>query len=177
MPQTNKPAPRTWLQVRPRAPRLQAQRVEFRFFPKYILSFWSPPSNDRPRLAVRGSSVFSNSEMLLLDDVILLPNDSMFIRAWLVPGRMPEHYHMRVEMFAPPTVKRNVRVKLYWDTHEYHAVVRAGHYFFEDITPPDYSRRYNNLPTRRLRLAFEFENRGANGANGNHKTNGSTRKH
>jgi len=177
MPSKKKPAPPTWVQIRPRRSRLQAQNVEFRFSPEYILSFWSPRAGQKSRPAVRTNGNLPGQEMLLLDDVILLPTDSMFVRAWLVSGRVPEHYHMRVELFTPPTVKQNVRVTLYWGTNTYDAIIQAGQCCFEDITPPDYSRHKNNLPTHLLSFAYELETRRANGINEKHKTDGSNGKH
>lgn len=177
MPPKKQPAPPTWVQVRPRTSRLQAQSVEFRFSPEYIRSFLVPRSGQKSRPAVRTGGSLPGQEMLLLDDVILLPSDSMFVRAWLLPGRMPEHYHMRVEMFTPPTVRQNVRVTLYWGSHTYNAIIQAGHCSFEDITPPDYSRHKNNLPTQRLSFAYELDPSRRNGTSGKHKASGSNGKH
>jgi hypothetical protein len=99
----------------------------------------------------------------------------MFVRAWLIPANLPGYYHMRVEMFTPDSVPGAVRVRLYWDNHEYYGVVRPNQVFFEDITPPDFSRHAGNLPSRRMRLTFEFPYtepprapKGKSSSNGNH---------
>lgn len=173
---TTKPAVGTWRQVHPRPRGHHARRVEFRFFPKYVYSLWRGPTGEARHPSVRAPGGLFKPEILLLDDVVLLPNDSMFVRAWLIPSSKPDHYSMRVEMFAPLTVPRNVHVRLWWNATEYEAIHRAGNYFFEDITPPDYSRHKNNMPTHDLSLAFEFEKHSPRDTNDNPKTNATNGK-
>lgn len=144
----------TWSQVRTRP--ANTNRVEFRFYPEYARTAWVHPQNRAPGAATRGKPRLEQ-ETLLLDDVMFIDNQSAFVRAWLIPADAPDYFHIRVELAAPTRIARNARVTLHWDTHEYHGVMRAGQLLFENISPPDFSHYLKNVPTRRLRLTFEFD--------------------
>lgn len=149
--------PGTWSQVRVRTRQPKNVRVEFRFYPEYARSVWHRPSPRQPGAVTRGVRPLPK-ETLLLDDVMFIENQSAFVRAWLIPATKAEYYHVRVELVAPTKISRNARVSLRWDKDEYPGEMRAGQLFFENISPPDFSRYLNNLPSRHLHLAFEFEN-------------------
>lgn len=144
-----------WVQVNPSVRGSTRTHVEIRFAPNYIRSLW------RPRAArERGTrGVFDDAagERLLFDGTIPVEGASMFVQAWLVPAAEPGAYHIRVTMAAPAPLKKRVLVRLYWDNGRYTASLARGEWLFEDITEPNYSRRNGNLPTRRLRMTFEFQ--------------------
>lgn len=145
----------TWSQVRVRTRPANNIRVEFRFYPNYARTAWIRPQDQTPTFATRGAR--PRGETLLLDDVMMIDNQSAFVRAWLIEADKRDFYHLRVELVAPSRYTRNARVSLRWDNHEYPGVMRAGQIFFENISPPNFSRYLNNLPSRRLQLAIEFE--------------------
>ena len=161
--------PGTWSQIRVRSRQSKNVRVEFRFYPEYARSAWQGQAQRASTFVTRGGRPLPR-ETLLLDDVMFIENQSAFVRAWLIPAKQAEYYHLRVELVAPSSISRNARVSLRWDKHEYPGEMRAGQLFFENISPPDFSRYLNNLPSRRLHIAFEVENeeRKKNG-NGNGK--------
>ncbi|MCG3142653.1 MAG: hypothetical protein HDKAJFGB_04181 [Anaerolineae bacterium] len=81
----------------------------------------------------------------------------MFVQAWLVPAARLGDYHIRVSMNAPAPLKKRLHVCLYWDNDQYTATLARGVWLFEDITEPIFSSRNGNLPSRRLRLTFDFQ--------------------
>lgn len=166
--------PGTWSQVRVRPRQSNNVRVEFRFYPAYARSAWGGPGQPPPARVTRGGRPLPK-ETLLLDDVMFIENQSAFVRAWLIPAKKKDYYHLRVELVAPARISRNARVSLCWGQHNYPGEMRAGQLFFENISPPDFSRYLNNLPSRHLHLAFEFENADLNGkpkSNGHKNGNG-----
>jgi hypothetical protein len=123
-----------------------------------LCALWDHRLNPAKSPAVtRGISISPDGETLMLDTVIPINRSSAFVRAWLVPAVEREYFHLRVEITAPEPIKRNLRVTLNWDNGDYTSVMRAGNLFFEDITPPNISKHFGNLPSRRFRLTFEFE--------------------
>lgn len=147
-------SPGTWSQVRTRS--ANATQVEFRFYPDYARTAWVHPRDRAPGPVTRGKPRLER-ETLLLDDVMFIDNQSAFARVWLIPADAPGYFHLRVELAAPTRIARNARVTLHWDHHEHHGVMRAGQLLFENISPPNFSHYLKNVPTRRLRLTFEFD--------------------
>lgn len=138
-------------------------RHEIRFAPAFARGAWHKPARSRTARE-RGEFVSRDQETLLLDHQLDLEGAAGFVRAWLIPSAKPDYYHMRVEMFAPPDVTRNMHVTLIWGKHKYQATLRAGQVFFEDITLPNFSKHNENLPTHRLRLIFDLEGAPTNGS-------------
>lgn len=157
-----------WSQVRVRSRPSKNIRVEFRFTPEYARAAWTRPQHSTLSRVTRGERP-SESETLLLDDVMLIDNQSAFVRAWLVPADTTGFYHVRVELVAPQRIVRNARVSLQWDGHEYSGFMRAGQLFFENISPPNFSRFLKNLPSSRLRLSFEFDHAEQTGKSKRHE--------
>jgi hypothetical protein len=136
-------------------------RVEFHFSPAYVSKLWNrEPAFSRE---TRSGESPARREDLLLDDIITIQGASIFVRAWLVPADDSDLFHLRIEISATQRLPRNAQVTLHWDRHTYNVSLRAGEMLFEDISPPDFSRLKGNLPTRRLRMSFEFEERRRNG--------------
>ncbi len=160
--------PVPWRQVRAATRAIQTTRIEFHFTPRYVQAVWERTRHPKAKTGTRGDSFPSEPEALLLDDVIQVDATTIFVRAWLLRSTKSDGYHLRVEIGAPEGVKRNLRIHLHWDNALYTANLRAGQMFFEDITTPDFSRRRNNLPSRRLRLSVEIEHAGSNGKDGKH---------
>lgn len=143
-----------WVQKTYPARRGEPPAVEFCFTPAYLSQLWA---RRRVRaIPTRSGLPTGDEETLLLDDVIIRPNGSILVRAWLVPAK-PDYFSIRVEVSAPQPLPRHARVVLYWDTHEYAVRLTAGQMHFEDISMPDFSLYNRNLPSRRLRMRFEFE--------------------
>lgn len=164
MLRTFSPIASAWRQtlVRTRAQALAA--VEFSFYPAYIETVWNLRNANRvPTRATRSIDDPFEEEKILLDDTVPLDGASMFVNVSLIPAKQAEHYHMHVQVAAPRIIARNGHVILQWDHHEYSVPLRVGEMFFEDISPPDFSRLNKNLPSRRLRLRIEFDTRGKNG--------------
>lgn len=154
----------TWRQTHKPEPGQTLPAVEFLFFPAYVQAVW----NRKPRAAretreSRGVYDFDDEERILLTDSIALDGASILVRASLIPARKPEHYHLRVEVAAPKNFKHGGRLILSWDRYEHHVPFHPGAMFFEDISPPDFSRLRKNLPSPRLRLRIEFDEHGKNG--------------
>lgn len=159
------PSSGAWLQTRTLAPGQTHPIVEFLFFPAYIQAVWNRafPPTDETRQA-RGADDFDDTERLLLTDTITMDGSSILVRASLIPApQKPGHFHLRVEAASPKTFRRGGRLILYWDKYEHHVPFRSGEMFFEDISPPDFSRLDKNLPSSRLRLRIEFDEHGDNG--------------
>lgn len=145
-----------WAQSVTRARGTNRRRVEIRFAPDYIRALWHPRIA-RERIA-RGAFDDAASERLLYDGTIPVDGGaSMFVQAWLVPSARSGSYHIRVSMNAPAPLKKRLFVCLYWDSDQYTATLARGEWLFEDITEPNFSRSNGNLPTRRLRMTFEFQ--------------------
>ena len=144
-----------WAQSLTRVRGANRRRVEIRFAPDYIRALWHPRTAREQ--AVRGAFDDAENERLLYDGTIPIDGASMFVQAWLVPAMRPEYYHIRVSMNAPAPLKKRLYVCLYWDSDQYTATLARGEWLFEDITEPHYSRRNGNLPARRLRMTFEFQ--------------------
>ncbi len=134
------------------------RRVEICFAPAYLRALWRPRATRET--TSRGAFDDATTERLLYDGTIPIDGASMFVQAWLVPAAQPGDYHIRVSMNAPAPLKKQLAVCLYWDSAQYTATLARDAWFFEDITEPIYSRRNGNLPTRRLRLTFEFQDNG-----------------
>ncbi len=156
------PEPPLWVQIN-RTPRGNKPHVpEFRFSPRQLSALVSA----RPRsLRLRSHYVPPGSERLVLNDTIVFEGSSLFIRAWLIPASQPGFFHMRVELFSPRSLPRNVQLVLDWGNHKYTLPLVAGMAQFEDITLPSYSRHLGNLPSPRYRLRVE---QGSSSKNGNH---------
>ncbi|MBI4672174.1 MAG: hypothetical protein HY741_10970 [Chloroflexi bacterium] len=152
-------APWTQVHLKPRGK--ARTRVEFHFSPDYVSALWK--ANALPRLDTRAAFPSPHHERLLLDDVIYIEDKTVFVHAWLVPAVEPEYFHLRVRVAAPTLLTRNGRLSLHWGSHQYSLPLKAGVVEFEDISPPNFSRYHNNLPSHRLRLSFEFESGGKNG--------------
>lgn len=146
--------------MQPRAAHSKARRVEFRFYPEYIQAVLTQRRERLSGVSRGGVSLLPDSETLLLDASIPADDVTVFVRAWFIPAGEPDTFCLRVEVGAPQRIKRAMRIQLSWDNAEYVARLSAGVTEFEDITPPDFSRAKKNLPSRRLRLSFEFEEKG-----------------
>lgn len=130
-------------------------RFEARFAPNYVRKLWRPRATRET--TSRGAFDDATTERLLYDGTIPIEGASMFVQAWLVPAARLGDYHIRVSMNAPAPLKKRLHVCLYWDNDQYTATLARGVWLFEDITEPIFSSRNGNLPSRRLRLTFDFQ--------------------
>lgn len=148
-----------WVQVRVPGRNASSTQVEFRFSSEYVRSIWQA----NPMPVTRTGHISPETETLLLDDVIELPDVMIHVAAWLIPSRSdPKVYHLRVDMDAPKRVKREMFVTLHWGHAQYDAYLHSGAMRFQDITLPDFSRKFNNFPSRDFCLTFEYKYGGKN---------------
>jgi hypothetical protein len=150
----------SWKQVRVRSS--ESTRVEFQFYPEYARVAWL---SREPTAATRSAADPFEDERLLLQDTIYIENAAVHVNAYRVPAKIPNHYHLRLDIIAPQKFTRTVRVILRWgERHEYKCIpLRSGQILFQDISPPDFSHYANNMPSHDLSIGFEFDNSGKNG--------------
>lgn len=156
MHRTRPPAGGTWVQTVSREP--ERFTVEFSFYPAYVQAAWNTLTGIRPAgPATRGDGLPAE-ESLLLDDSVPYNGSSLLVRVSLIRApKRAEHYHMRVQVAAPTSMKRNGKLFLEWDDYKYSIPLYAGAMLFEDISPPDFSRHKRNMPSPRLRLRLEVD--------------------
>ena len=142
----------TWSQARVRTRPAKNIRVEFRFYPDYARTAWIRPQDRTSSLVTRGPRPHA-PETLLLDDVMLIDNQGRVSARLAHSGRQTRLLSCAGGTPAPSRMAQNARISLRWDNHEYrrHA---AGQLFFENISPPNFSRYLNNLPSRRLAARY-----------------------
>ncbi len=150
-----------WTQVHTKLRGKRGTRVEFRFSPTYLRALWNVNASLLGKL--RAAYYAPQFERLLLDDVIYIEDKAVFVRVWLIPAEEPDYFHLRVRVAAPARLTRNGQLFVHWDKYQYALQLKAGELEFEDISLPNFSRARHNLPLRRLRLSFEFENGRPNG--------------
>jgi hypothetical protein len=92
----------------------------------------------------------------LLDDRVVIADQSLDVQAWLVPSpQVSDLFHIHLLIKSPVPLRTAMRAQLRWGTKEYTTYLSAGEATFEDISLPDFSRPYPDIPSNEFQLILE----------------------
>lgn len=153
-----------WQRIQRAARGTHPARLIYRFSPAFVRAAWTDFQAASPRTrgawiaSERGSWGGRERRTLLLNDTLLVRGRTIFVRVWMVPTQHPNHFSLHVELATSQPFGQNARLVLQWGNQKYATTLSADQLFFEDISPPNFSRFRNNSPSGRLQLTFEFGN-------------------